>query len=388
MKKTNDILKLALTPNDEPDPWLNQEILSKAKEANRMEKRRINQFAAVALSAALVLGISSVTIYAAKKLLLPQEVVHKIGDTKLLEAFSGNDAILVNQTQSYGGYDVTLYGVISGKGLSDFKTFSEDGIHDDRTYAVVSIQKSDQTPLPSTSDDAYSDYSFLVSPFIEGYNPVWYNSFTLLGGYSELEKDGVFYRISECDNIEIFADHKIYLGVSEGTFYDNNAYTFNEETGEIRRNESYDGLNALFELPLDPSKADPKAAAEYIKSIDAPDSESTEDTDVEGPEPNSDIEAFISQLTPDNLADYATPVESSIQTGMPDEEGSFHYECDLGDRGGASGTIGVQEIFPDNKPGMSDRFSYSYSDSIDSLMISTFTLNEDGSITYTAYIPK
>ena len=41
MKKINDILKLALTPNEEPDVRLNQNILLQAKEANRMEKKSI-----------------------------------------------------------------------------------------------------------------------------------------------------------------------------------------------------------------------------------------------------------------------------------------------------------------------------------------------------------
>ena len=97
MKKLDNILKLALTPNDEPDLWLNQKILCKAKEANRMEKRNINKFVAVVCSAALALGIGSVSIYAARKLMLPHDVIDEITDNSLLDAFSGDDAILINQ---------------------------------------------------------------------------------------------------------------------------------------------------------------------------------------------------------------------------------------------------------------------------------------------------
>lgn len=389
MKKINDILKLALTPNEEPDVRLNQNILLQAKEANRMEKKSINKFAAVALSAALVLGIGSVSIYAAKKLMLPGEVAEDLNSGGILDAFSGEDAILINETQSYGGIDVTLYGVVSGKNLSEFKTESDDGIHDDRTYAVVSIQKSDKTPLPSSSEDSYSDYSFLVSPYIQGLNPAFYNSFTLLGGYSELEKNGVYYRISECDNIEMFADHKIYLGVSQGTFYDNNAYCFDETTGYITRNEAYEGLNALFELPLDPLKADPKAAAKFVKSLESEPNEDTETEAGDKTDTDQEVASFISKLTPETIEDYAKLVEDSVITAMPDEEGYFSYQYKIKGRSSGNGKVNVKDIFPDNKPGMCDQYSYDYSDDgLDSLVIEVYTLNEDGSVTFAIYIPK
>lgn len=47
------------------------------------------------------------------------------------------------------------------------------------------------------------------------------------------------------------------------TFYDRDAYNFDQATGEITRNENYKGINALFELPLDKSKAD-EAKAEKL----------------------------------------------------------------------------------------------------------------------------
>lgn len=389
MKKLDDILKLALTPNDEPDFWLNQNILSQAKEANQMEKRNFRKIATVALSAALVLGISSVSIYAAKKLMLPHDVTDEITDDRLLDAFSGDDAILINQTQSYGGYDVTLYGIVSGKKLSDYEMTSDDGIHDDRTYSVVSIQKSDKTPLPSVSDDDYGDYSFLASPFIEGYNPAFYNAFTLSGGYSEFEKNGIFYRISECDNIEMFADHKIYLGVLDNTFYDNTAYHFEEATGEITRNENYDGLNALFELPLDPSKADPKAAADYIKSLKEASEEGTEEKSETETDADREVNAFMESLTPETIADLAVPVEITRYTGMPNADGWFDYEYETEDLGGGSGSIDINDYFPDKQPGMSEHFNSSYSeDGLNALAIETFTLNENGSVTFVIYTPK
>ncbi len=387
MKKIDDILKSALTPNDEPDFWLNQQILSKAKEATQMKRNNLKRLTAVVCSCTLIFGIGSVSIYAARKLLLPQQVTEQLADQRLMDAFSSENAILINETQSYGGYDVTLFGIISGKDLSEYAMTGNDEIHNDRTYTVVSIAKSDDTPLPSTSQDAYSDISFLVSPLIEGYEPWLYNAFTMQGGYSEIEENGVLYRISECDNIEIFADHQIYLSVSEGAFFDANAYTFDPTSGEIARNETYSGLNALFRLPIDPSKADPKAAQDLIDSIDNP---PKDDTDTAETETDAEriVKEFMEKITPETIADYAVPVESASITKKPDADGYFSYAYEIEGRGGGSAQYLVTDVFSDQQPGMAKTMDYSFSDGLDSLIISTLTLNADGTVTFTPYIPK
>ena len=80
--------------------------------------------------------------------------------------------------------------------------------------------------------------------------------------------DGVVYRLLECDNVEVFADHELYLCViGERSFYDRSAYSFDRETGMITRNDAYNGLNALFRLPIDASKADPEKAEAYLKEL-------------------------------------------------------------------------------------------------------------------------
>ncbi len=43
---------------------------------------------------------------------------------------------------------------------------------------------------------------------------------------------------------------------------------FDEATGEITRNEGYEGVNALFLLPLDKGKADKEKAEAYLKQLE------------------------------------------------------------------------------------------------------------------------
>ena len=70
----------------------------------------------------------------------------------------------------------------------------------------------------------------------------------------------MLYWLINCSNVEYFADHRIYLCVTDTDFYKTGLYNYDETDGSISRREEYDGLNALFELELDAEKADPAAA--------------------------------------------------------------------------------------------------------------------------------
>ena len=384
MKKNIDnILKQALTPTDEPNFWLNQKILNQTKETVKMRNRRAKRIPAIVLSAAIILSIGSITTYAAWKYLTPDRVAEVVENKKLTDAFKSKNAISVNETQSYDGFDVTLLGVVSGVDISESVAEVDGTIDNNKTYAVVAIKYSDGTPMPHTSEDEYGDLSFLVSPLIKGYNPNQYNAVTMRGGYQDIVQDGILYRIGECDNVEMFADNDLYLCVSDGTFYNQEAYNYDEATGEISRNSSYDGVNALFNLPLDKSKADPKAVEAYIKNMEA-EQENPDESDVEVTE----MDEWISKITPENIDEYAVRVEETVQELKPDKDGYLYTEFEYN---GSSGSLMnlFSDMFPDAKIGMSKGIGASYSDGgLDDLILQTFTLNEDGTVTFAIYVPK
>lgn len=265
-KEFDELVRRALSPKDEPDFWLNQKILNRAKEQKTMLKSKKRLSVAV-LVAILVLCLGSGTVYAAWKYLSASEVSQNMEDQKLSDAFTGGQAVIINETQCYGGYQITLLSIISGENLSEHPSFSNGSILSDRTYAVVTIEYADGTPMPDTSEDAYANLNFFASPLIAGYNPILYNIASMNGNHATMMEDGILYRLLECDNVEIFADQELYLCVSDSVFYSPEAYNYDEITGKITRNESYQGLNALFNLPLDPSKANPQKAAEYAESL-------------------------------------------------------------------------------------------------------------------------
>lgn len=266
----DQILQQALSPEREPDCRLNRQILQRLEEAEMMRKQNKKRIPVAAFAACATLLLGSMGVFAAWKYLTPAEVAQEFRDEGLSAAFHGEDAIEINETQEYGGYRITLLGIVSGKNLSHYMG-NEDyqGIEDDRSYVVTAIENADGTPRPMVSDDAYGEDPFFVSPLIGGLNPWEYNAITLGGGYTEYIVDGIQYRITECDNVEIFADRGLYLSVNDGSLFENSAYHMDPVTGVITRNEEYSGVNALFRLPIDVNKADPDAAAAYIQRMEA-----------------------------------------------------------------------------------------------------------------------
>lgn len=392
------LLRKALSSKEEPDYWLNQKIIQKMqeKESETMSKKnRRLRIPAAAMIAAAVIVAGSASAYAAWRYLTPEQVAQTAEDQKLAAAFEGEDAVAVNAVQEYGNYRITLLGIVSGKNLSQYAGWDENGdVLDDRTYVVTAIENADGTPRPDTSEEGYGEDPFFVSPLIEGLNPAIYNSVTMDGGYSEMVEDGIQYRIAECNNVEMFADRQVYLCVNDGSFYNNEAYLYNETSGSIKRNEEYQGVNALFILPLDKSKADKEAADKYVKEFEKEwnqeaDSAGTGAEETKGEE--SEGEGFLSQVSKkiENWKQEDFDKNAKLIKEMeiaPNEDGDFEYEYEIENEGaGSKGTLGMEMLSERDDGNMAKFRSIISGDSPQSAYIETYTLKEDGNMVLRVY---
>lgn len=262
MTDMDEILKKALTPTQYPSDELNEKVFSQIKtrmtELEKIHAKRIKSVAAALI--ALCLLIIPVSVYTAYKYLLPEEAAKEMGDRKLEQAFERKGEEVL-QTVTDGQYKVTYLGHVTGESISDRTGYAWE-LNPERLYVAVAIEKVDGTKMNY-------DEKFFVSPLIQGLVPWKYNIVTMNGSYMAQIIDGILYRIIECDNIEIFADRKLYLAVSDTLFFSDKAFSFDEATGEITANDDFDGTNVLFDLVLDPSKADPVKAQEYLEQFEA-----------------------------------------------------------------------------------------------------------------------
>ena len=332
-----------------------------------------NRFAAKAAAALCVLALGSVTAFAAARFLTPTEIAQEVGDQKLAAALQSEDAVEIGETQEFDKYNVTLLGMVSGKDLTDGKTEAQEGeFHDDRTYVVCAIERTD-------GGEVGVDDSFFVSPLIDGYDRSEVNIATLLGGYKEMISDDgkVMYHIADMDNIEPFADHRIHLAVQSGGFFDDAvsgeiAYRYDEATEAYSRETSFDGVNALFDLPVDPAKADPAKAAEILEGI----RESGDDTAVY-------VEGMYA-VTPENIREKADPVSGTWQTITPDENGVIEMTCKLENGYTTIVTDTVDNLFPDGKTDtlVISSIGESGDETGSDIYLDTFTLHPDRTVTF------
>lgn len=210
----------------------------------------------VSIIAAAMLAAISLTAYAAYQYFLaPKDIATHLERYELAELFSKNDTTFNIPAQTSGDYTVELLGMTSGKNLDKV---ADADVDKELTYIVGAITKSDGSDV--------TDYTnLMITPLVEGYKPWNINIFTIgNGGRNTFIYEGVEYFLIECSNIEIFADKQVYIAVYEGGAPSSKEFTISEN-GAISFNKSYSGTQALFEIQLDKSKANPDAVKALLE---------------------------------------------------------------------------------------------------------------------------
>lgn len=381
-RQMDRMLSRALTQQAKPDAALQQKVCSQWKE--RREMNRNKKWMAAAAAVACVLAVT-VSVGAAGRYLSSRQVAEEFNMDNMAKAFSEGNGIEINQTQTYGDYNVTLLGVTSGANLG---WPQPEEIEKEKTYAVVAIEKTDGTPMPDGTDDQEMPQDFFVSPLIEGYNPLNFNVMTMDGSVTWDVINGVEYRIVECDNVEIFADHTLHLCVMDSTFYNKDAYNYDPETGVITPNADYTGMNLLFDLPLDASKADPQKVEEYLKDFKLMFSEE-EQADGDSADTIDLTPEYVEYVSggewKKEVAESACVIEKTVMNNPDEGMYTLDFQIDREDGSQSSGTFYFYDR--DFLDGVAVQQSY-YSSSEEGMWYREIVVakqQEDGTVTLQAY---
>lgn len=375
MKKDNKIdllMQEALTSDIAPDKGLNERIIREwnrrnadalaynprfGKGAYDMKRRKMASVAAMAV--VCILAIST-TAVAAVKYLSRDEIVSEVGDKRVEEAFDGGEALELNETLEAKGYRFKLYAAATREKL--VKSGLEDAVSaEGGTYVVLAIERIDGTPMPETSSDEYGKLHFFVSPLIQGLEPWRYNLASMGGAHSTTVKNGILYRIIECDDIALFADRQIYLCITDTDFYPTEAYDYHEADGTITRKEGYQGINLLMNLPIDSKRADETAALAYLRELEASweaqpeepvvgadgivstDNPKLDEIILKEQKKNANI-ASLDDIPIENLLSYAALEEDSVKKVTLGEDGvvEYSYRYEDGSESGGVGFVGEE----------------------------------------------
>ena len=377
------LIKKALAEKETPNTDLNRRILMKVKENNQMKKYLIKKSIATAACIGLA-ALSSVSVYAAYRYLNPSQVAEKVAtNSSIAQAFMSKDAVKINETQSSNGYNITLLGLVSGKNLAiHIPEENSQTLTASHTYAVVAIESIDGQKIE------YKD--FCISPLICGVDFMIANNATMNTFLTYFEQDGILYHLLECENLEIFADKGVQLGVVDNFGKETQAFYMDETTGVYQKQDGYLKTNALFTLPLDKTKADKIAAETYIQNLmKENESEETAPTNTLNNH-MWEISLFVRSITPENIDDYFERDNNTELTATPDETGwidfgttyiaeeDYLYE----------GTSGYLEYYINDTENFAIR-GYGYVDNdLSTLSIKTIWRNDDGSFTSVVYRAK
>lgn len=357
-KKFEELLRRTFSASAPPPETVTRTVLAHLQEKEKEQcHMKISLSKRLPILAAALCLLLSGTVFASWHFLNASSVAKELSVPALASAFMEPDAQRVNAIRTQKGYIVSLLGLTNGKAL----TQTDAHLKETSTYAVVAIAKEDGTPIDTENN------SYFVSPLIQGLEPWMYNIASMTGSYSEFMENGILYRLIECDDIEIFANQKLYLCVTDSTFYPTEAFRFDEKTGTITEKQDYEGLNILFDLPLDASKADPQKAKAYVDSLWAIEDTSDEITDT-------------SSITAEEILEKGTVLQDSIQKVFPDEKGMLHYSYVSADGIEIKESISVEALFPNNGTGLSQMFSSTLTESGKNGSI-LYEKADDGSVT-------
>ncbi len=247
------------------------------------EKERITMwkkpFMKIAAAAA-VLVLLTASAYAAVRFMSPSQAAEFAGYPLLAQAFERGEGAVLNESVETGDYRVTLAGLVSGSGLDSWNQQVDQA----RTYAVVVLERLDGAAL-GNPDFPFMDYT--LTPLVKGFVPWAVNNWTLDAGAQGFDRDGFYYYLLDVQNLEMFADHTVYLAFYEGSVPSREIFRV-EEDGTIAFAEGFEGPHALFTLPLDSGKANP-AAVEAFMDESGFDREWFTGTTSEEAEPSSDM---------------------------------------------------------------------------------------------------
>ena len=179
-----------------------------------------------------------------------------------------------------------------------------------------------------------------------------------------------------------------------------------KETGEYRVNESYDGVKALFAIPLDKSKADDAAAEKFFQEIEAEDAQDSDsgtdtqdlDSGTEAQDEAADAESSSDEddLTKEwmhNMVSFKNLLAPDAQEFLKQHaEVYFRETYTLNENEGlcVQTNAGEAEYDKDTLPkeaGVETVSAFSSDGTLAGTFGDSITKNEDGTYTYTVYRP-
>ncbi|MCI8567270.1 MAG: hypothetical protein HFI39_13330 [Lachnospiraceae bacterium] len=190
------------------------------------------------------------------------------------QAFEDEDALPLRQTQTSGEFDITLLGIAFGSSLQTY--LPQVTVAADSAYAVVALSRNDGAPMPPLSPETDGiEVPDLFMTFLAPNFAVEDNPLNQTTGAVRLLQDGVYYQLVSCKGLSLYGQEGFYLSVNEGNFCRAEAFSFDEASGRLSLDETYQKIHALFEISLsrellEQFSENPPAPSPYDRDLSQP----------------------------------------------------------------------------------------------------------------------
>lgn len=236
------------------------------KRSNRMKTKKTIKILVVAAVLALLFSIGAGAAYRfflpnwiSEELGVPSENLIRIVDTENAPA---GTVTLRNKSVDTAGYTVTFEAIATGSRMRTvFLENAADAsgraeVLQEHTYAIFTIARADGEHVMYNGDMNGSNIGYGIG--LKGYvpNP---SSFELDYFCYEDEAESVLYLVCDITSALPLADRSLRIAVIN-YFVPTLDYLGLDENLELCLANGYEGLGAVFDLPLDPALADPAAA--------------------------------------------------------------------------------------------------------------------------------
>ena len=215
-------------------------------------------FAVLAAAALLLaLGISAGAAYYFS---LPKDLEENLHlESVDITSFSTDGVSPQNQTVSTCGYLITFRALACGDRLNDILMGLGDGTNivksKEETFAIFTLEKEDGGEI----DFDPWDLGYCVT--MQGYDPnsLMFDEFKA----ASVENNVIYFACSVSDAVP-FADHKLSIALTQAWPVDGTVMRM-DANGDPYFMPNVTGIAAIFDLPLDPAKADPAWQAKYME---------------------------------------------------------------------------------------------------------------------------
>ncbi len=214
--------------------------------------------------AAALLAVLSLSVFAAYKLMIPKQISDDLGvdfenvRTVVEDGKADAETVkVVHKSAESGDYVITFEALADSSALRNVFEGTADHkkleLSKKDTFALFTVRRADGAPAGLT----FEDLNYTVC--LKGYAP----NIAFSKGKAFYAENGVVWFAAQVTDAKVFGGDELYIAVHECNTADWEYFRM-DENGEFYFTDRYEGIKAIFELPLENDGTDSRTKEQFM----------------------------------------------------------------------------------------------------------------------------